>query len=84
MQPPRRHPPVAQRLSDVHATDLCRSIEVGDGARDAADAVPTAGGQVQTVRGLGQQLRTLGIRGGDVIQYLAIGMGVDRHAAGIA
>lgn len=66
--PPRCDPPISQRLSDVYPANLIRTIEVGDGPRDPADAVPGAGGQVQAVGSIRKQPQTLGIRGGDIIQ----------------
>jgi hypothetical protein len=52
----------------VYPANLIRTIEVGDGPRDPADAVPGAGGQVQAVGSIRKQPQTLGIRGGDIIQ----------------
>lgn len=37
----------------MHPANLIRTIEVGDGARDPADAVPGAGGQVHAVGSIG-------------------------------
>src|SRR6059058_6071186 len=73
---PRRLPSVAKRFSNMDSTDLLGAGEVGDGAGDAQHPVEAARGQAHRRGGIGEQLAAGLIRGCDLIEQLAICLGV--------
>jgi len=73
---------VAERLGDVQAGDLVGSIEVGQRARNAQRAVEAAGGELQLLRGLAQQLDARLVRHGDLLEQSSRALGVGTNALG--
>ena len=74
--PPLNRQPIAERFGHVVAAHIGALREVGDGARDAKDSVIAARGQAKAVGGEVQQGPPFGVRGGDLLQQAALGVGV--------
>ena len=63
------------------AADLRGAVEVGDGARDTQHAVVAARGQVHALGRAQQQLAASGVGRGDLVEQLAVGLGVGAQGA---
>src|SRR5690348_16808384 len=77
----QQNPAVAERLGDMKAPHAVARLEIGEGAGDAEDAVVAAGGEMKALAGVDEEALAVGVGGGDLVQELAVQLGVGADAA---